>query len=37
VIGTDYNGIGAAVDTQEPAAGGPASDERSATDTSCIN
>jgi hypothetical protein len=39
VLGTDYNGIGAAVDTPQPApgSGGPASDERTATDTSCIN
>jgi LCP family protein required for cell wall assembly len=39
VIGTDFNGIGAAVTAQEPAAGsgGPAPDQRTATDTSCIN
>jgi LCP family protein required for cell wall assembly len=39
VIGADYNGIGAAVAPAAPAdgGGGPAADERTATDTSCIN
>jgi hypothetical protein len=39
VIGTDYNGIGAAVTTHAPAAtdGGYANNERTATDSSCIN
>jgi LCP family protein required for cell wall assembly len=38
VIGGDYNGIGEAVTAQESSTGeGPGSNERAATDTSCIN
>jgi len=37
VIGSDYNGIGQAVTTQEPMPDGSAAgNERTATDTSCI-
>jgi LCP family protein required for cell wall assembly len=38
VIGADYNGIGAPVTTDEPAAGSgnPGTDARTATDTTCI-
>jgi LCP family protein required for cell wall assembly len=35
VLGADYNGIGAEVDPSS-ASGGPAADQRTATDTSCI-
>jgi len=36
VLGGDYNGIGVAV-TAAPVADAPAGDQRTATDSSCIN
>jgi hypothetical protein len=38
VIGSDYNGIGVAVTAEAPSdEGEPASNARTATDTTCIN